>query len=184
VGPQAAQRPVPGLLHPPRRHPGERPTTFTKEERADKWLAAQRTDIERETWKGPTVGVTTLRAYAVPWLAQRTTLKPRTADLQDHVDQGDRACDPSSGHRHRDTRGVGHPAAARSTAEWRGVVRAESELWRGLLWPPSARCQLSDSLLRAAKGARATYRWCAGGGGSSSGMIASAHQAGGSGRVP
>jgi hypothetical protein len=64
-----------------RRHPGERPTTFTKEEHADKWLAAQRTDIERETWKGPTVGVTTLRAYAVPWLAQRTTLKPRTADL-------------------------------------------------------------------------------------------------------
>lgn len=57
------------------------PTTFTKEEHADKWLAAQRTDIERETWKGPTVGVTTLRAYAVPWLAQRTALKPRTADL-------------------------------------------------------------------------------------------------------
>ena len=57
------------------------PTTFTKEEHADKWLAAQRTDIERETWKGPTVGVATVRAYAVPWLAQRTTLKPRTADL-------------------------------------------------------------------------------------------------------
>ncbi len=57
------------------------PTTFTKEEHADKWLAAQRTDIERETWKGPTVGVATVRAYAVPWLAQRTALKPRTADL-------------------------------------------------------------------------------------------------------
>ncbi len=57
------------------------PTTFTKEEHAEKWLAAQRTDIERETWKGPTVGTITIRGYAVPWLAQRTTLKPRTADL-------------------------------------------------------------------------------------------------------
>lgn len=57
------------------------PTTFTSQANADKWLAAQRTDIERETWKGPTVGTITARDYAVPWLAQRTTLKPRTADL-------------------------------------------------------------------------------------------------------
>ncbi len=48
------------------------PTTFVKEEHADKWLAAQRTDIERETWKGPTVGVTTLRAYSWPsWTCSR-----------------------------------------------------------------------------------------------------------------
>ena len=64
------------------------PMTFVKEEHADKWLAAQRTDIERETWKGPTVGVATVRAYAVPWLAQRTTLKPRTADLYQRLLSG------------------------------------------------------------------------------------------------
>lgn len=49
------------------------PVTFAKREHADKWLAAQRTDIERETWKGPTVGTATLQDYAVLWLDQRTT---------------------------------------------------------------------------------------------------------------
>ncbi len=55
--------------------------TFTRREQAETWLAAQRVDLARGTWKAPTVGSSTLRQYAVPWLSQRTDLKPRTADL-------------------------------------------------------------------------------------------------------
>ena len=57
------------------------PITFARYDQADTWLAAQRVDLARETWKAPSVGSISLRQYAVPWLSQRTKLKPRTADL-------------------------------------------------------------------------------------------------------
>ena len=57
------------------------PITFARRDQADTWLAAQRVDLARETWKAPSVGSISLRLYAVPWLSQRTNLKPRTADL-------------------------------------------------------------------------------------------------------
>lgn len=56
------------------------PITFARYDQADTWLAAQRVDLARETWKAPSVGSISLRQYAVPWLSQRK-LKPRTADL-------------------------------------------------------------------------------------------------------
>lgn len=57
------------------------PITFVKADHAETWLAAQRVDIVRETWRAPSVGSGTLANYAMPWLAQRTLLKPRTVDL-------------------------------------------------------------------------------------------------------
>lgn len=65
-------------------HDGQRrfaPVTFATEELADTWLAAQRTDIARGTWRGEPTGTATLRDYAVSWLKHRTDLKPRTAAL-------------------------------------------------------------------------------------------------------
>ena len=57
------------------------PMTFKRREEAETWIAAQRVDLARGTWKAPSVGSTALRHYAGLWLAQRTDLKPRTADL-------------------------------------------------------------------------------------------------------
>ena len=39
------------------------PVTFEKESQAEIWLAAQRTDLARETWRAPTAGTQTLGEY-------------------------------------------------------------------------------------------------------------------------
>ena len=57
------------------------PITFEKESQAEIWLAAQRTDLARETWRAPTAGTQTLGEYTEDWLATRTDLRPRTAEL-------------------------------------------------------------------------------------------------------
>lgn len=57
------------------------PITFEKESHAEIWLSAQRTDLARETWRAPTLGRQTLAEYAEVWLATRTDLRPRTAEL-------------------------------------------------------------------------------------------------------
>ena len=56
--------------------------TFPSEGDADTWLATQRTDLIRGTWKAHDVGAPLLRDYAASWLAGRTDLKPRTAALK------------------------------------------------------------------------------------------------------
>lgn len=55
--------------------------TFPSEGDADTWLATQRTDLIRGTWKAHDNGAPLLRDYAAGWLAGRTDLKPRTAAL-------------------------------------------------------------------------------------------------------
>lgn len=55
--------------------------TFDRREEAETWLAAQRTDLARSTWRAPTVGSSSLRRYAVSWLEQRGDLRPSTAEL-------------------------------------------------------------------------------------------------------
>jgi hypothetical protein len=52
--------------------------TFPTEADADTWLATQRTDLVRGTWKARDTGAPPLRDYATSWLAGRTDLKPRT----------------------------------------------------------------------------------------------------------
>jgi integrase len=57
------------------------PMTFPSEGDADTWLATQRTDLVRGTWKAHDTGAIPLREYAAGWLAGRTDLKPRTTAL-------------------------------------------------------------------------------------------------------
>jgi integrase len=57
------------------------PMTFPTEADADTWLATQRTDLVRGTWKAHEVGAVTLTDYAGAWLASRGDLKPRTRAL-------------------------------------------------------------------------------------------------------
>jgi hypothetical protein len=55
--------------------------TFDRKEDAETWLATQRTDLARQTWRAPSLGAKTLRSYAVTWLDQRSDLRPSTAEL-------------------------------------------------------------------------------------------------------
>jgi integrase len=61
------------------------PITFEKESQAETWLAAQRTDMARETWRAPTAGARPLKNYADDWLTTRTDLRPRTAELYERL---------------------------------------------------------------------------------------------------
>lgn len=55
--------------------------TFPTEADAERWLAAQRTDILRETWKAPRRTGQSLQEYSLRWVGQRTDLKPRKTAL-------------------------------------------------------------------------------------------------------
>lgn len=55
--------------------------TFQSVDEAETWLATQRTDLVRGTWKANQSGTATLREYALTWLRARTDLKPRTSAL-------------------------------------------------------------------------------------------------------
>lgn len=57
------------------------PATFATRPDADTWLAGQRTDLARGTWRAPELGTQPLAEYAERWLAARVDLAPRTAAL-------------------------------------------------------------------------------------------------------
>lgn len=55
--------------------------TFATDSEAETWLATQRADLVRGTWRGRDVGAALFSDYSRRWLAQRSDLKPRTAAL-------------------------------------------------------------------------------------------------------
>ena len=57
------------------------PNTFDSRRAAEDWLAAQRTDTNRGTWRAPELGAEPLSDYAHGWLAARVDLAPRTRAL-------------------------------------------------------------------------------------------------------
>ncbi len=57
------------------------PHTFESHRAAEDWLAAQRTDTNRDTWRAPELGAEPLADYAHGWLAARVDLAPRTRAL-------------------------------------------------------------------------------------------------------
>jgi integrase len=54
------------------------PQTFATKEAARDWLAGERADRSRGTWRDPRVGQQTLTEYAAAYLATRVDLAPRT----------------------------------------------------------------------------------------------------------
>lgn len=70
------------------RHAGEKFTagqTFTTKQAAQGWLAQERADRLRGTWRDPRAGQTTLAEYATSYLESRTELAPRTRGLYDRL---------------------------------------------------------------------------------------------------
>ena len=66
------------------RHEGERftaPQTFETKDAARGWLATERADRLRGTWRDPRQGATLFGEYAASWFASRTDLAPRTRKL-------------------------------------------------------------------------------------------------------
>lgn len=61
------------------------PQTFATKKQAEDWLATQRADIVRGTWRAPELGAITLGSYAADHLAMRLDLAPRTRDLYDQL---------------------------------------------------------------------------------------------------
>ncbi len=57
------------------------PATFATKDDAHAWLASERTDRGRGTWKDPRAGKITLAEYAATWMDARPELTPRTRDL-------------------------------------------------------------------------------------------------------
>lgn len=60
------------------------PFTFPTKDAAHGWLAAERADRSRGTWRDPQQGQQTLADYAHAWLESRPDLSPRTLDLYRH----------------------------------------------------------------------------------------------------
>ena len=66
------------------REEGERftaPRTFATKADAQAWLAGERADRDRGTWRDPRQGQVHFGDYARAWLAARPDLAPRTLDL-------------------------------------------------------------------------------------------------------
>lgn len=57
------------------------PFTFPTKDAAHTWLAAERADRSRGTWRDPRQGQQTLTDYANAWLDSRPDLSPRTLDV-------------------------------------------------------------------------------------------------------
>lgn len=57
------------------------PVTFPTKDAAHTWLAAERADRARGTWRDPRQGQQTLSDYAHAWLDSRPDLSPRTVDV-------------------------------------------------------------------------------------------------------
>lgn len=57
------------------------PQTFATRTDADRFLAKIQADMDRGSWIDPDLGRVTLHAYADRWLADRTSLRPRTREL-------------------------------------------------------------------------------------------------------
>lgn len=57
------------------------PFTFPTKDAAHTWLAAERADRARGTWRDPRQGQQTLSDYAHAWLDSRPDLSPRTLDV-------------------------------------------------------------------------------------------------------
>lgn len=57
------------------------PTPFDRKRAAEDWLAGQRTDATRGTWRAPELGAEPLADYARDWIAARVDLAPRTRAL-------------------------------------------------------------------------------------------------------
>jgi integrase len=56
------------------------PRTFATKDEANTWLAGERADRSRGTWRDPYAGQVTLREYATTWMDSRPDLSPRTRD--------------------------------------------------------------------------------------------------------
>ncbi|HVA42221.1 MAG TPA: tyrosine-type recombinase/integrase [Acidimicrobiales bacterium] len=52
---------------------------------ADRWLAAQTTDVGRGAWVDPRAGAVPLSDYATQWLSRRPGLRPRTRELYTYL---------------------------------------------------------------------------------------------------
>ncbi|MHA7986763.1 tyrosine-type recombinase/integrase [Rathayibacter sp. CAU 1779] len=65
------------------RPPGRR--TFDTRAEAAAWLAQERADRARGTWRDPDADRILLRDYAATWIANRADLRPRTLDLYRHT---------------------------------------------------------------------------------------------------
>lgn len=57
------------------------PRTFESKDAGNAWLAMERADRVRGTWRDPRLGQVTLADYADTWLDSRPDLAPRTRDL-------------------------------------------------------------------------------------------------------
>ncbi|WP_206513916.1 hypothetical protein, partial [Xanthomonas vesicatoria] len=62
--------------HEGRRHIA--PQTFASKRDADAWLATNRADLLRGTWRDPDAGTECLGDYLTDWLTSRTDLAPTT----------------------------------------------------------------------------------------------------------
>jgi integrase len=57
------------------------PNTFSSKTDADLWLAKTRSELVENRWRDPADGSQPFDDYAVSWIDERRSLRPRTADL-------------------------------------------------------------------------------------------------------
>lgn len=68
-------------LHPATRRRVTAPSTFITKAEAARWLAVTETDLARGDALDPTRQTTTLVGYAQSWLADKTSLRPKTREV-------------------------------------------------------------------------------------------------------
>jgi len=72
-------------LHPATRRRVTAPTTFSTKAEAARWLAATETDLVRGDALDPTRQTLTLAGYAQTWLADKTSLRPKTQEVYTYL---------------------------------------------------------------------------------------------------